>query len=78
MREELYFLRENAEKQEQFNQAMVTKMEDQQKYINDKLEARDRNLMQALNETQEIKKIMLAEKEEKEEKKKGFFARLFS
>jgi DNA-binding transcriptional MerR regulator len=78
MREELQFLRENTQKQEEFNQALVKKLDEQQTYIEDKLEARDRQLMQALNETQEAKKLIQQEKAEQTEKKKGFFSRLFS
>lgn len=78
MREEIQFLRDNVQKQEEFNQALVKKLDKQQKYIDDKLEARDRQLMNALNETQEVKKLMQEEKNEQVEKKKGFFARLFS
>jgi hypothetical protein len=48
------------------------------KRIEDKLEARERKLMQALNETQEAKKLIQQEKTEQTEKKKGFFSRLFS
>ncbi|MEK4031483.1 MerR family transcriptional regulator [Pseudobacillus sp. FSL P4-0506] len=78
MREELQFLRENVQKQEEFNQALVKKLDQQQKYIDDKLETRDRQLMKALNETQEVKRLMQEEKNGQAEKKKGFFARLFS
>ena len=78
MREEIQFLREDAKKQQEFNQALVKKLDDQQTYIEDKLEARDRKLMEALNETQEAKKLIQQEKAEQTEKKKGFFSRLFS
>jgi hypothetical protein len=78
MREEIQFLRDDAKKQQEFNQALVQKPDEQQTYIDDKLEARDRQLMQALRETQEAKKLMQQEKAEQTEKKKGFFSRLFS
>lgn len=57
---------------------------DQQKYLNERLEQRDRKLMESLRESQEAKKLMIEVQESlkqmaasKEEKKKGFFARLF-
>ncbi|MBZ5753754.1 DUF3967 domain-containing protein [Metabacillus rhizolycopersici] len=58
------------------------KQQQQQKYIDTKLEERDRKLVQSLRESQETKKLLLEVKEQlaasQEEKKKGFFARLFN
>ena len=51
-------VKEDAKKQKEFNQALGKKLDEQQKYIEDKLEARDRQLMQALNEIQEVKKLI--------------------
>ncbi|KIL72276.1 hypothetical protein [Bacillus badius] len=48
----------------------------QQEYIDQKLEARDQKLMEALNHSLEIRKELASGKQE-EEKKKGFWARLF-
>lgn len=56
----------------------------QQKYLDERLEQRDKKLMESLRESQEVKKLMIELQESlkqmvagKEEKKKGFFARLF-
>jgi DNA-binding transcriptional MerR regulator len=60
-------------------QELMKKMDQQQKYIDEKLEQRDRKMMESIRESQEVKQQLLqiaAAKEE--EKKKGFFARLFS
>lgn len=70
-------LQEDAQKQQEFNQALVKKLDEQQQYIENKLEARDRQLMQALKETQEAKKLMLQEQAAQSEKNKGFFSRFF-
>jgi DNA-binding transcriptional MerR regulator len=50
----------------------------QQKYIDEKLEQRDRRLLESIREMQEVKQLQLeiAATQEEEEKKKGFFARL--
>lgn len=77
MRESIQFLQEDAQKQQEFNQALVKKLDEQQQYIENKLEARDRQLMQALKETQEAKKLMLQEQAAQSEKNKGFFSRFF-
>lgn len=52
----------------------------QQKYIDDRLEQRDRNLMAAIRDSQEVKKqlMQIAVAREAEKNKKGFFARLFN
>jgi DNA-binding transcriptional MerR regulator len=47
----------------------------QNKYINERLEERDRTLMQSLREVQETKRLIAAEREEEE--KKTFWQRLF-
>lgn len=49
----------------------------QQKYIDERLEQRDRKLMDSLRESQEERKAILQIAAAQEEKKKGFFARLF-
>lgn len=50
------------------------KQQEQQEYINTKLEDRDRQLIESLREIQEVKKEIASTREEK---KKGFFARFF-
>ncbi|MBD1380457.1 DUF3967 domain-containing protein [Metabacillus arenae] len=57
------------------------KQQDQQEYINNKLEKRDLKLVQSFRESQETKKLLLEVQEQiaaaQEEKKKGFFSRFF-
>jgi DNA-binding phage protein len=58
------------------------KQQKQEDYINNKLEERDQKLIQSLRDSQETKKLLLEVQEQitasQEEKKKGFFARLFN
>jgi Protein of unknown function (DUF3967) len=57
---------------------LVARMDQQQKYIDQRLEKRDRKLMESLKESQEERKALLQiAVAQEEEKKKGFFARLF-
>lgn len=54
------------------------KQQEQQIYINNKLEERDRKLMESIRESQEVKQQLLQiAAAQEDEKKKGFFARLF-
>lgn len=76
-------LLERANKQEEFNQEIVRfnrelmqRLDDQQNYIEERLNKRDEMLMQSLKESMETRKLIAAAKEE-EERKKGFWARLF-
>ena len=75
LREHIKSLKEHSEQQEAFNKALIQKLEEQTNYINDRLEERDKRLMESIREVQEVKKLVAPAKEE--EKKKGFFARLF-
>lgn len=50
------------------------RQQEQQEYIQTKLEERDRKSIESLREIQEVKKEIVSTKEEK---KKGFFAKLF-
>ena len=81
-------LLERAKKQEQFNQELLRanrelmqRLEDQQKYIDERLNTRDQLLMKSLKESMETRKMIAAAKEEREkeerEKKKGFWSRWF-
>jgi DNA-binding transcriptional MerR regulator len=66
------------DQQERFNQQLIAKLEEQHRYISESIERRDQQLMTAIREVQETKRLMAAAEEEKqEEPKKGFFARLF-
>jgi DNA-binding transcriptional MerR regulator len=58
-------------------QELVKKIDQQQKYIDEKLEQRDKTLLESIRGTQEIKQQLLQIASAKEEKK-GFFARLFN
>jgi hypothetical protein len=64
--------------QEEFNKALLKKLDEQQKYIEERLNRRDETLIQSLREVQETKKLIAtAEEKREEESKKGLFARLF-
>ncbi|MED4456188.1 DUF3967 domain-containing protein [Metabacillus fastidiosus] len=69
---------ENWKQQKQLNADLVAKIDEQQKYIEERMEQRDAILMQSLRETQETKKLIVAAAEEKrEEDRKGLWQRLF-
>jgi hypothetical protein len=56
------------------------RQQEQQEYIDTKLEERDLKLVQSLRDSQEMKKLLLEVKEQiaaDQETKKGFFSRLF-
>lgn len=69
--------------QENFNRELVSKLDAQQKYIDESLKKRDQQLLVALRESQEAKRLAAPTREEGhleekvEDKPKGFFARLF-
>lgn len=65
------------QKQLGFNQALIKKLDQQQSYIEERLEQRDKKLMESLRQSQEEKKALAEAAATQEEKKKGFFARLF-
>lgn len=56
------------------NRELLQRLSEQQKYIEKRLEERDRLLMQAIRESQETKKLIAAAREEN---KKSFWSRLF-
>lgn len=60
--------------QEEFNKKLIDRLDQQQKYIEERLNKRDEVLMRLLNESLETKKMIVAAQEEE---KKGFWARLF-
>ena len=85
-REIIEDLLERAEKQEQFNEELMRfnrelldRLDNQQEYINRRLEERDKKLMESLRQSQETKKLMLelAAAKEESEKNKGLWKRLF-
>lgn len=67
---------EKLSQQDEFNKLLVSKLEEQQRYITESLEKRDRALVESLRQAQETQKQIAAAEEIKEEPK-GFFARLF-
>lgn len=74
MREEMQELREYAKKQDEFNQALIARLTEQQQYIETKLEVRDQKLLASLKESMEVQKQIAASQEQQ---KKGIFQRLF-
>ncbi|MED1205877.1 hypothetical protein [Heyndrickxia acidicola] len=68
-------LLEHSEIQARFNEELVKRLDQQQKYIDNKLSERDKLLTDSLKESMETRKLIAAAKEEK---KSGFFARLFN
>ena len=65
------------ENQNELIKELISRMDQQQKYIDERLEQRDRKLMESLRESQEERKALLQlAAAQEEEKKKGFFARL--
>ncbi|EKN66044.1 putative DNA binding protein [Neobacillus bataviensis LMG 21833] len=70
-------LNDRLDQQERFNRELLARLEEQHRYITESIERRDQQLMTAIREVQETKRLMAAAEEPKEEPKKGFFARLF-
>lgn len=69
---------ERYKQQEKFNKSLIEKLDEQQKYIEERLNKRDNTLIQSLREVQETKKLIAAAEEKREEEsKKSFFSRLF-
>lgn len=69
---------ERFEKQEQFNRTLLERLDQQQQYIEERLNKRDETLVQSLREVQETRKLIAAAEEKREEEnKKGFLQRLF-
>jgi hypothetical protein len=62
--------------QEEFNQELIKRLDQQQKYIDERLNERDRKLTESMRSQQEIKQHLLQVAAAKEEKK-SLFARLF-
>lgn len=77
--EDINELKGLVENQNELIKELISRMDQQQKYIDETLKERDRKLIESLRESQEERKALLqlaAVREE--EKKKGFFARLFN
>lgn len=72
-------LKDLVNKQNELIKELISRVDQQQKYIDQRLEERDRTFMESLRESQEIKQQLLqVAAAHEEEKKKGFFARLFN
>lgn len=71
--EDIVEIKRILEQQTQFNQMLLQKLEEQNNYIKESLERRDRQLLEALRESQQAR----IEAAPAEQKKPGFFARLF-
>ena len=72
LKEQIKALQEHNQKQDEFNKTLILKLEEQSKYIDEKLNKRDQALMESLRIVQETKALTAAATE-----KKGFLARLF-
>lgn len=70
-------LLEKSEKQEQFNKELLGHLNQQQKYIEERLSKRDELLIQSLKESIETKQLIAAAKDQEERPRKGFWSRLF-
>jgi DNA-binding transcriptional MerR regulator len=73
LQEHIRTQQEYMERQELFNQGLLKRLDQQQKYIEERLDVRDQTLLESLREVQETKKLIATAQE-----KKGFLARLFN
>lgn len=71
-------LRTHIEKQEAFNRELLNRLDQQQNYIEERLNKRDALLMEALREAQETKQLLLAAKEGQQKKPRKGLLRWFS
>lgn len=71
---------ERLQQQEQFNKALLEQLNKQQNYIEETLQKRDQQLMEALRVSQETKKLIAAstEKAEQQQEKKSWLSALFN
>lgn len=69
---------EQLEAQEQFNKKLLERLDQQQQYIEERLNHRDEMLLQSLREAQETKQLLLATKDEQQKKPRKGFLRFFS
>ncbi|WP_019244553.1 MULTISPECIES: DUF3967 domain-containing protein [Bacillus] len=67
-------LMSHIEQQETFNKQLLEKLEEQQKYIEERLNKRDELLMESLKQSQETKRLLLEAQEEQKKKRKGLFS----
>lgn len=74
---DLQELKDAFKKQEQFNQALLQKLEEQNQYINESIKQRDQRLLQTMTEILDRKKQIASNEEKQGENKKGFLKKLF-
>lgn len=67
-------LLEHIKTQENFNQELIKRLDNQQKYIDERLKQHDQNILEAMEQSLKTQKQIAAAQEEN---KKGFFYRLF-
>lgn len=70
-------LSQQSEALHEFNKLLLEKLDQQQRYIDEKLEKRDQLLMESIRVSQEEKRALIEMAASSNEKKKGFFTRLF-
>ncbi|CDQ42122.1 MerR family transcriptional regulator [Virgibacillus salexigens] len=61
------------EQQERFNRELLNQMQEQQDYIKNSLDKRDKALMNTVNEMQETRKLLAASQEKEEANKKRWW-----
>lgn len=76
MEEKMDQLFDQMEKQMQFNQALLAKLDEQKEYIEGSLDARDERLLESIRVINARKEIAAAEEQAKPDEK-GFWARIF-
>lgn len=77
IQDDIQELKEIVLKQNELIKVLTDKMDQQQEYIKNSLNERDKILMRTMNELLENRKQIAAAQEEEKEKKKGFWSRLF-
>lgn len=76
--EDMQEVKEVLKQQQEFNKLLMQKLEQQERYIKDSLESRDKQLMEALNTMQEERKALTEPAASKEpEEKPSFFKKWF-
>jgi DNA-binding transcriptional MerR regulator len=68
---------ERIERLEMVNCQLIEKLNEQQRYINEQLEKRDRQLVKEIRESLEVRRQLAASQEETKKQKRGLIARLF-
>lgn len=68
---------ERIEQQERFNRELLSKLDEQNLYIKDSINKRDQQLMEAVREMQETKRLVATTQEDEKKARKGVFSRLF-